>query len=201
MGNEASFRVIWGIRFSTTMESVKSVLSHIVPLDSESLQVTKSIRRNEGRTRWLFTIMASPDNLATIETSWTTCTQSNWKLQGSLCPPVQVQRQLAVDAPERCKDELQQPRASSSIEQEPELSSSTIPHSALHTDAKADTTTVDDALNTSTALPVEDLSRAEPVRSKVPSCDAASYPESAVVDTEASLTSLECPPGGSPNHV
>ena len=144
--------------------------------------------------------MAHPDTLATIETSWTTCTQSNWKLQGSLRPPEQVQRQLAVAAPEQCKDELQQPRAPSSIEQEPELSSSNIPHSVLHTDAKADTATVDDAL-TSTAPPVEDLSREEPVRSKVPSHDTVSYPESAVVDTEASLTSLECPPEGSPNHV
>ena len=45
VGNEASFG---GTRFSTTVESVKSVLSNIVPLDSESLQATKSVRRNEG---------------------------------------------------------------------------------------------------------------------------------------------------------
>lgn len=101
----------------------------------------------------------------------------------------------------RCKDELQQPRTPSSIQQEVELSSSTIPHSALHTDAKADTTIVDDPLTTNTALPVEDLSRKEPVRSKVPSNDAASYPESAVEETEASLTNLECLHEGSPNHV
>ena len=75
-------------RFSTTVESVKSVLSHIIPLDSKSLQVTKSGRRKEGRTRWWFTIMAPPDTLSTIEASWSTCTQSNWKLQGSLRPPV-----------------------------------------------------------------------------------------------------------------
>ena len=146
--------------------------------------------------------MAPPDTLATIETSWTTCTQSNWKLQGSLRPPEQVQRQLAVAAPEQRKDDLQQPRTPSSIEQESELSSSNIPHSVLHTDAKADTaSTVDDALTTSTAPPVEDLSREEPVRLKVPSHDTASYPESAAVDTEASLTSLECPPEGSLHHV
>ena len=201
VGNDASFRVIWGTRFSTTVESVKSVLSHIVPLDSELLQVIKSVRRKEGRTRWWFTIMAPPDTLSTIEASWSTCTQSNWKLQGSLRPPVPVQRQLAVDAPQRCKRELQQPGAPSSIEQEPELISSTISHSALHADAKADTATVHDPLTTNTALPVEDLPREKPVRSNVPSCDTALYPELAVGDTEASLTSPECPPEGSPNHV
>ena len=136
--------------------------------------------------------MAPHDTLAAIETSWTTCTQSNWKLQGSLRPPAQVQRQRAVDVPERCMDELQQPRAPSSIEQEPELSSFTIPHSVLHTDAKADTTNDYDAATKSTALLVEELTREEPVRSKIPSHDTASYPQSAVVDTEASLTSLGC---------
>ena len=201
MGNDASFRVIWGTRFSTTVESVKSVVSHVIPLDSESLQVANSVRRKEGQTRWWFTIMAPPDTLSTIEASWSTCTQSNWKLQGSLCPPVPVQRQLAVDAPERCKHELQQPGAPSSIEQEPELISSTISHSALHADAKADTATVHDPLTTNAALPVEDLPREKPVRSNVPSRDTALYPELAVGDTEASLTSLECPPEGSPNHV
>ena len=203
VGNDASFRVIWGTRFSTTVESVKSVLSHIIPLDSELLQVTKSVRRKEGRTRWWFTIMAPPDTLSTIEASWSNCIQSNWKLQGSLRPPVPVQRQLAVDAPERCKRELQQPGAPSSIEQEPELISSTISHSALHmhADAKADTATVHDPLTTNTALPVEDLPREKSVRSNVPSCDTSLYPELAVGDTEASLTSPECPPEGSPNHV
>ena len=47
---QASFRVIWGTRFSTTVESVKSVISHIIPLDSESLHVTKSVRRKVGRS-------------------------------------------------------------------------------------------------------------------------------------------------------
>lgn len=202
MGNDASFRVIWGTRFSTTVESVKSVVSHVIPLDSESLQVANSVRRKEGQTRWWFTIMAPPDTLSTIEASWSTCTQSNWKLQGSLCPPVPVQRQLAVDAPERCKHELQQPGAPSSIEQEPELISSTISHSALHADAKADTAIVHDPLTINTPSRWKIFpGRSQLGQMYIPSRDTALYPELAVGDTEASLTSLECPPEGSPNHV
>ena len=125
--------------------------------------------------------MVPPDTLATIETSWTTSIHSNWKLQGSLRPPEQVQRQVAVALPEQRKDELQQPRASSSVEQEPEPNTAT--------------------LTTSTVPPVEDLPRKEPVRSKVPSHDAATHLESPAVDTEASFTNLECPLEGSSNHV
>ena len=121
-----------------------------------------------------------------------------------------MQRQLAVDAPERCKRELQQPSTPSSIEQEPGLISSIISHSALHADAKADTATVHNPLTINTALPVEDLPREKPFKSNVPSRDTALYPELAVGDTKASLTSLECPPAltslecppeGSSNHV
>ena len=74
-------------------------------------------------------------------------------------------------------------------------------HSCVDILLRHKTATVHDPLSTNTALLVEDLPREKPVRSNVPSCDTALYPELAVGDTEASLTSSECPPEGPPNHV
>lgn len=83
-----NFRVIWGTRFNTTTTTVKNALLQSLSLEEGgSITVTKSFRRNQDRTKWWFTVMASPVILATLDSSWLSASMGKWRLQTSLRPP------------------------------------------------------------------------------------------------------------------
>ena len=65
------YRIIWGTRFRTTEEEVRSLI--ITGLNDElghQLVVKKSVRKTENRANWWFTICSSPLVLPVIESKW-----------------------------------------------------------------------------------------------------------------------------------
>ena len=46
----------------------------------------KSVRRRDGKVKWWSTVMASPDILLAVESSWINHAQESWKIQSSLHP-------------------------------------------------------------------------------------------------------------------
>ncbi len=88
----------FGTRFSTNEAVIKFTLSSMVPReDVNSLNVTKSIKSSNGRTNWWFTVMAPPETLSILETSWAASAQGNWKLQKSLRPSNQTGKHPTED--------------------------------------------------------------------------------------------------------
>ena len=82
-----SFRIIWGTRIPTSVESILSALSDVLKVQHpDSVRVVKSVKRgHDDRTKWWFTVMAPHDVLTNIESAWPATL--DWKLQHSLRPP------------------------------------------------------------------------------------------------------------------
>ncbi len=89
------FRVVWGTRASTTVDSMRKSLSSIVSPDIlASLIVVKSFRQNKNATqnsprssKWWFTVSStSAANLASLDSAWALLpgALTSWKLQQSL---------------------------------------------------------------------------------------------------------------------
>ena len=80
------YRIIWGTRFRTTEEEVRSLI--ITGLNDElghQLVVKKSVRKTENRANWWFTICSSPLVLSAIESKWSSIAPTeSWHLCSAL---------------------------------------------------------------------------------------------------------------------
>ena len=53
---------IWGKRFTTSVAAVRSTAAEVLKerYASNDVQVVRSVKRRDGKTRWWFTVMAPP---------------------------------------------------------------------------------------------------------------------------------------------
>ena len=84
-----SYRIIWGTRFTTSVATVRSTVAEILKerYISNDVHVVRSVKRREDRARRWFTVMAPPDILTLLDSSWPDRTSStSWMLLKAFGP-------------------------------------------------------------------------------------------------------------------